>query len=68
MKPGKKRVAWILYQLRKRGLSGAEIARRAGVGRPCVSMVMSGMRKGQKVREEIAKALNKEVGKIFKEA
>lgn len=67
MKPGRARANWILYQLRRRGLSGAEISRRTGVSRGQVSDVMSGRRKGQKVREEIAKALNKEVNKIFKE-
>jgi transcriptional regulator with XRE-family HTH domain len=73
MKPGRKRAAWILYQLKMRGLTGAEIGRRAGVGKAHVSMVISGYRKGQRpgtkrVREEVAKALNKEVHKIFQEA
>lgn len=67
MKPGRERAAWILYQLRRRGLSGAEISRRAGVSRGQVSDVMSGRRKGQKVREEIARALGKKVEKVFKE-
>ena len=73
MKPGRKRAAWILYQLKIKGLTGAEIGRRAGVGRAHVSMVISGYRKGQRpgsrrVREEVAKALNKAVEKIFQEA
>jgi len=72
MKPGRKRAAWILYQLKRRGLTGAEIGRRAGVTRAHVSMVISGYRKGQRpgsrrVREEVAKALNKSVDKIFEE-
>lgn len=72
MKPGRKRSAWVLYQLKRKGLTGAEIGRRAGVGRAFVSMVISGYKKGlrvkgQKVKAEIAKALNMEVGKIFEE-
>ena len=73
MKPGRKRAAWILYQLKIRGLTGAGIGRRAGVGKAHVSMVISGYRHGQqpgsrRVREEVAKALNKAVEKIFQEA
>jgi transcriptional regulator with XRE-family HTH domain len=62
------RTHWILYQLRRRGLTGADIARRAGVSRGQVSDVMTGRRRSQKVRQLIAEALGKEVEKIFREA
>jgi len=67
MKKSRNRGAWIRYQLRRQGLSGAEISRRAGVSQGYVCDVIAGRRKGQKVREEIARVLNKEVNKIFKE-
>jgi lambda repressor-like predicted transcriptional regulator len=67
MTPEKKRTIWLLYQLRKRGASAAEVARRVGTTRGKVSDVMMGRAKGQKVRVEVARILGVPVEKIWKD-
>jgi len=66
-KTGRDLSLWLQYKLRKKGLSGAEIARRAGVTRSFVCRVLQGKQRGQRVRQIIAEALGMNIQKIWQE-
>jgi len=55
----------IKHRLLDRNLTIAEIARRAGVSRTLVSLILKGERKGYRHRAKIAKAIGVSIQQLF---
>jgi transcriptional regulator with XRE-family HTH domain len=60
---------WLLVELRSRGWSQAELARRAKISKAAISNILSNQRKpGPELCEAIAKAFNVSPEIVFREA
>ncbi|WP_448428716.1 helix-turn-helix domain-containing protein [Martelella sp. FOR1707] len=57
----------IKYELARRGLSLAQIARQAGVGISAVSSVSIGRSRSTKIEQHLASALNMDAAQLFPE-
>lgn len=67
MRPERKRAIWIVYQLKKRGSSLAEVAKNLGVKGCTVSGVINGHRSSSRVKAEVARIIGLPVEKIWKD-
>jgi transcriptional regulator with XRE-family HTH domain len=61
------RAAWIYYQLKRKRLTAAEVARRLKVSRCWVSQVIHGDKKGLRVRRYICRAIGRSYERVWGE-
>jgi len=61
------RAAWIYYQMKRKRLTAAEVARRLKVSRCWVSQVIHGYKKGLKVRRYICRTLGLSYERVWGE-